>query len=779
MIKHCFSIIVAIFLISLCSTQLNANLVLVDSTKKYDNFTIEYLSDKTSSLSFDELQLSGFHETIPSQFTQGYKYGNAWFKLELKNNSKNEDFVLCFTEPFWSTLDLYTKNNSRWNIDKNGLNIPLDERKIKDVLPAFHFHINSGETQFLYVKGSTIASQIGEFQVYTEDEFFNPIRTTITEWYTIYCFVILIFILLNIYSYITTKDSIYIYYMTYVSTYIIFVSMHSGIYMSYGFTNWPEGLHVVGAFILISLLLFSIKYLELKTTYPLMNKVFKILTVVALVFALLLSQNIMYVNMISNIFFSIVIVIILVVAIKVLKDGFRGAKYYLVALMLYLPTMGIMAMNFNSLLPNTDLTRYIFLGGTFVEIFIFTLLLTDRSNIRLHEEVNKRKSIEENLLKANKEALASSESKSRFLATMSHEIRTPLNAIMGFSGLLKEKEKDSKKLKYLNIIDTASNSLINMLNDILDFSNIESGKLDMLYTPFNPKDECRVTEEMFKSQCEEKSLSLHSEYINLPLSLNGDILRIKQVLKHLLSNAIKFTPENKSIFLHAEYKDEHLNISVKDEGIGISDEYLGKIFEVFTQEDDSTTREYAGIGLGLTISNDLLKLMDSELKVKSEIGVGSEFYFSIPLKTGNDTEQGSLSNTDMDLSSLKILVVEDNKSNQLFMTMLLDTMDIECDIANDGLEGIEYFKDNMYDIILMDENMPNMNGIVATQEIRKLEKEESLDHTPIVAVTANALEGDREKFLSAGMDEYLTKPVNKKILMNTLSKFYEDMLEKN
>lgn len=778
MIKHYFSILVAIFFISFFSTQLSADLVLLDSTQKYDNFTIEYLSDETSSLSFDELQLSKFHETIPSQFTQGYKYGNAWFKLELKNNSKNEDFVLFFTEPLWSTLDLYTKNNSIWSIDKNGLNIPLSERTIKDSLPAFHFHINSGETQYLYVKGSTIASQIGEFQVYTKDEYFNPNRTTLTEWYTIYSFVLLIFILLNLYSFITTKDPVYLYYIAYVTVYVVFVSMHSGIYISFGFANWQEGLHVLGQLTLVTLLLFSIEFLDLKNTYPKMSKIFKILGVGAFVFALLLSQNIMYTTVISNVYFSGVLITIIVVAIRVLKNGFSGAKYYLVALMIYLPSMAMMAMDFNTILPNTDITRYLFLGGAFVEIFLFTLILMHRSNIRLHEEVKNRKEVEKNLLKANKEALASSESKSRFLANMSHEIRTPLNAIIGFIGLLKEKEEDIEKLNYLSTIDSSGKSLANIINDILDLSKIESGKLDIVHIDFNPKDEFKVTEDLFETKCEEKSLSLHSEYINLPSLLNGDVLRIKQVVNNLLSNAIKFTPDNKSIFLHVEYKDEHLNISVKDEGIGISDEYKEKLYKPFTQADDSTTREYGGTGLGLTISNDLIKLMDSELKVKSKVGVGSEFYFSLPLKIGKYVKEISLSDKDMDLSNLKVLVVEDNKSNQLFMTILLRTMGMKCEIANDGLEAIEMFKSNTYEIILMDENMPNMNGIGATKEIRKIEEEQNLKHMPIIALTANALKGDREKFLAAGMDEYLTKPVDKKILMNTLSKFYEDILEK-
>ncbi len=308
----------------------------------------------------------------------GYKYGNAWFKIELINKSKNEDFILYFTESIWSTLDLYTKQNSLWNVQKNGLNIPLEKREIQDSSPAFNIHIKTNDTTTIYIKGCTIASQIGEFQVYTKDEYYNPNRITITEWYIIYAFVLFSFILLNLYNLIMTREPIYAYYIGYVLIYIVFSFMHSGIYINFGFPNWQEGLHVLGQLTLFALLQFSIEFLELKTTYPKMKRCFNYLSIVSLIFALLLSQDIAYATVASNVFFSGTLITIVVVAIKILKNGFDGAKYYLLAHMLYLPSMAIMAMNFNTMLPNNDLTRYSFLGGAFVEIFLFTLILTNR-----------------------------------------------------------------------------------------------------------------------------------------------------------------------------------------------------------------------------------------------------------------------------------------------------------------------------------------------------------------------------------------------------------------
>ena len=359
-------------------SMLNASVILTDDISKKENFTIKYFYDDKSLLTIEDIEKTKFKNEIPSQFTKGYRYGNAWFKIDIKNESKNENFVLYFTESIWSALDLYTKQDSIWKVEKNGLNIPLNDRDIKDSSPAFNIYINSGETISLYVKGNTIASQIGEFQIYTEKEFFNPSRITISEWYMIYAFILFAFILLNAYNLIATKESIYAYYIGYGFIYIVVSFMHSGVYISFGFANWQEGLHTLGQLTLVTLLLFSIEFLELKRTYPFMEKVFYILSIVAFVFALLLFQNIPYSTVTSNIFFCGTLITIVYVAVSIMRSGFDSAKYYLLALLLYLPSMAMMAMDFNTMLPNTDFTRYSFLGGAFVEIYLFTLILTNR-----------------------------------------------------------------------------------------------------------------------------------------------------------------------------------------------------------------------------------------------------------------------------------------------------------------------------------------------------------------------------------------------------------------
>ena len=368
--------------------------------------------------------------------------------------------------------------------------------------------------------------------------------------------------------------------------------------------------------------------------------------------------------------------------------------------------------------------------------------------------------------------------KSDFLANMSHEIRTPLNAIMGFIDIIKENEHNKKNDEYLNIVKSSSDSLLNIINDILDFSKIESGNMTLENIEFNLKQIVKDIGLLFYEKAKEKDINIKIQFDkNLPSLISGDPVRFKQIAINLISNAIKFTPENGIVKMNVMYKlDSHiLTFEVEDSGIGISSQNINKIFNPFLQEDSSTTRKFGGTGLGLSICSNLVKLMDGELKVSSKLNEGSKFYFSIPIIENKSIDKfkevKKEIKEDFNFISKKVLLVEDNKANQMFMKVILNKMGLVFDIANDGLEAVNMFKINSYDTILMDENMPNMNGIEATRQILNIEKENNLNHTPIIALTANALKGDRERFLNAGMDEYLTKPLNKIKLTKTLNIF--------
>ena len=409
----------------------------------------------------------------------------------------------------------------------------------------------------------------------------------------------------------------------------------------------------------------------------------------------------------------------------------------------------------NFILKPIDLDRFQKVFGHVIEI--------------IHQRREFRK-IHKKLAQAKIEAEEANELKSQFLANMSHEIRTPLNAIMGFITLLSEKEDDEQKLKYLKIIKNASDSLLQIINDILDISKIESGKLTIEPYNFNPYKDLIEIAELFQAKAAEKHIRFSIKYNNsMPEVLYSDLLRIKQIFSNLLSNAIKFTSEGSKVKAVVWYKNGNLNILVKDYGIGISEDKQKSIFEPFTQADGSTVRKYGGTGLGLTISLQLAKLLGGDLTLKSKEGKGSMFHLSIPVPVGKEEIEEEEDVDSLNLSG-HILVVEDYEANRMFVSIILDNAGLTYDMAHDGLEAIEKFKTGKYDLILMDENMPNMGGMEATKEILKIEETQNLEHTPIISLTANALQGDRERFLAAGFDDYLTKPIEPELLLKTLAK---------
>lgn len=509
--------------------------------------------------------------------------------------------------------------------------------------------------------------------------------------------------------------------------------------------------------------------------------------------------------------------------------------------------------------------------------------------VELHNQVKE-------LTLARDQAIQAEKAKDEFLANMSHEIRTPLNAILGFVAIVYKRTEDEKSKHYLNIIDTSGQSLLAIINDILDYSKIKSGKFTITQHEIEPLYEFTNAILLFASKAYEKHL-IYAVYIdpNMPSKINIDNVRTKQILSNLLSNAIKFTPEDGKIEVKITISDNTLHIVISDSGIGISKEHLEKIFTAFEQADGSTTRKYGGTGLGLSISAKLASLMGGKITVESKNGLGSVFTLTLPIEVSNETpkllikkEQISqytfaiLSSTEqpkeqslmlkkylqefgakniielhsyqehgydllffepddeyneeivmakkpaiamlrtlsIKLANLehiqplyapfvpasiidainetglenltqginkvvvygddgesqkeyigKILVAEDNKTNQMLIALLLDDYGIEYDIAQNGEEAVDMFKKSKYDLVLMDENMPKLNGIGAMQAIKAYESENRLLFTPIIALTASVLDTDKAMFVNAGMDGFVGKPIENSELESVFEQF--------
>ncbi len=410
-------------------------------------------------------------------------------------------------------------------------------------------------------------------------------------------------------------------------------------------------------------------------------------------------------------------------------------------------------------------------------------------------DVNELKAAEKAVLQAKDAAELANKTKSEFLANMSHEIRTPMNGVLGMVDVLTRTELDEKQKHCTDIILKSGNNLLAIINDILDCSNLEAGKTTLKPVLCNLKEIITECLDLYRPSALKKNLSIDFNYgPEVPEFFIADLGHMQQILSNIISNAIKFTPEGSvsiDVFGEMETDSANMKIVIKDTGIGIAKDKIDKVFDKFTQAESSKTRNYGGTGLGLAISRGLAEVMGGNLTATSTLGDGASFTLRLPLKLAKKTsarltpaaakltenkvpmsQTHTVSKGDAPLTvRLNILVVEDDEFNRIAVSGLLKHPQINITFAQNGEDAIKIFKVKKFDLIFMDVSMPVMDGITATHFIRKLEEDYALKRTPIICLTAHSMEGEKDIFLKSGMDDYITKPVQKANLLRVISKW--------
>ncbi|MBF0461053.1 MAG: response regulator [Magnetococcales bacterium] len=416
------------------------------------------------------------------------------------------------------------------------------------------------------------------------------------------------------------------------------------------------------------------------------------------------------------------------------------------------------------------------------EACFFAAILRDISGRMAQEELNR-------LLcqrwRADKEAAEqASRYKSEFLATTSHEVRTPLNGILGMTALLMEKRLSSKKRFYVEMIRKSGEHLLNVLNDVLDLSKVESGHLELEKQPFSLREVRDELRGLFGELATKKGLRLRTRIATeVPFLVEGDVHRIRQILVNLLSNAIKFT-EKGNITLRVLSTDDPddkeiawIECQVEDTGMGIAPEVAERLFQPFTQGDASTTRKYGGSGLGLAICRRLAERMHGSVTLCNTARKGSLFSFKVPLQKlavfKEFVPAPVEEKAERVVRKAHILVAEDNVVNQRLFQIVLKNLGVRVTIADTGTVALRLLQEGRYDLVLMDCHMPDMDGVSACQAFRQYEQAQGRPRTPVVAVTANVMLGEKERCLAAGMDDFLTKPVTKGDLQTLLLRYID------
>ncbi|MCG8669268.1 MAG: ATP-binding protein [Pseudomonadales bacterium] len=752
---------------------------------------LSVLEDPSGQLSFDQIHdpvndsmFQIFPGDVPSY---GYTKSSYWVRLKIANKSDvHYQWVLEVPYAPLDSITLFYQTPSGYEKKMAGDSLPFSVRDISYPSPAFFVETRNQTEQWIYLRVVSTSSLQVPVVWWSHKHFVSTASTTLLFW-GLYFGALLIAAGYNTFLFLSLKDNVYGYYVAFVLLVMTFQLTVNGFASQY---LWPEYAKITNHVLLVSLNLmgimggvFSVVFLRLRSMIPLAY------WVLAIIMSLMALNILLVVFVPYRIVLKATITLFALGAVTLILTGglswYRGykpARIYFFAWMAMLAGAITFSLKTLGLIPSTSFTAHAVTIGSAVEVFLLSLAIGDRVNVDRIEKKraqNKLLDTQRELLGAKQSALENAElsdrKKQEFLATMSHELRTPLNGILGCTQLLKEAPLAKEEANVVSYLSTSAKQMLSHVNRILNFSQLHEGILKLESVVFEMSTISTALKQAYAVQCVEKDLSFE---VNLGSEVSGYYLGDKQkllmIISDLVENAIKFTSKGYirvSIEDRGHSKESPKNmpihwlaIRIEDTGCGIDTEDKEHIFKMFSQQDSSFKREHEGLGLGLAICQKYVELLGGDISFESQVGKGTLFELNVPLQkpSNQPLDVASESSQQNVVSNQRILVVEDNPTNQMILEKMLHKLGFQSEVAANGVEALDWLQKAEFQLILMDCHMPIMDGFEATTHIRN--GDPNISQIPIVAVTANALAGDRERCLDAGMNDYIAKPFSKELL---------------
>ncbi|MBA53768.1 MAG: hypothetical protein CMK89_04875 [Pseudomonadales bacterium] len=734
---------------------------------------------------------SAFSYTSRDTLQFGYSESAYWLRLDIRNQLRQPTtLTLQVRYPLLDYVDFF-------HLDEDGVvdhqmagdHRPLEVRQypVKDYLYRLEMDPQQVKTLFIRVQSTSSLSLPVYLSTETGLVAFNNKAEWLDGGYYGIAFAMMMY---NLLLTLVVRERIYLEYVACVILQVGFIASLNG----YSGQLFPgnlfiadKGVYFCSTAMAVAFIQFTRSFLQTRQELPRLDRFLRYymwLPVVSLGVEMFVPPTIAAKINVSLVMLTVLILFPL--ALYRYLTGFRAASYFVFGQGMFLSSVIFTSLSSLNLVPLYYLAPLAMKVGSAAELMLFSMSLAGRINElkRSHFDMLRKQEVAEAESKVNEHHLAEMgqvnqqleqalQVRSKFLANMSHEIRTPMNGILGMLELIDTPDMDAVHRNYIDIARRSGKTLLDLINDVLDLSKIESGKLELEQKPFSLRELTQDLCSLYSQQVKNKHLTIKVVVdAAVPDHIVGDRTRLWQVLTNLLSNAIKFTQRGGVILkLQMEYDEgQRILFKVMDTGIGIAAEKHETIFDSFQQADGTTTREYGGTGLGLSISRKLVTLMGGSLLLDSTPGKGSVFSFSIPCMIAEDDQINGIETPAKymatDLSRYRVLVVEDNEVNQKVALGILKKLGVKhVHLAGNGLDAIQFLSRETVDIIFMDVQMPVMDGYDATRHIRNFEQMKTI---PIVAMTANALDGDRELCLAAGMNDYLSKPVKLELVRQVL-----------